>query len=87
MNGSFLRPTTDDNGQPMLAASKLTHPEQLMHTLALMIEPIPYGWSVCLTDGRELARFRGPDSKRRALHYLAREAQARAVPAVVRRAG
>jgi hypothetical protein len=58
-----------------------------MHTVALMIKPIPYGWSACLTDGRELAHFRGPDSKRRALRYLAREAQARAMPAVVRRAG
>jgi hypothetical protein len=42
-----------------------------MHGLALIINPIPYGWTVCLTDGRELARFRGPKSKRRALRYLA----------------
>jgi hypothetical protein len=56
-----------------------------MHALALMIKPIPYGWAVCLTDGRELARFRGPESKRRALRHLAREAQSLAVPAIVKR--
>jgi hypothetical protein len=58
-----------------------------MHTLALMIKPIPHGRSAWLTDDRELARFRGPDSKRLALRYLARDAQARAVPTVVRRGG
>ncbi|HWF73762.1 MAG TPA: hypothetical protein VG186_10490 [Solirubrobacteraceae bacterium] len=36
-----------------------------------MLRPIRYGWAVCLTDGRELARFSGPWAKRRALRYLA----------------
>jgi hypothetical protein len=40
-----------------------------MTALALIIRPIRHGWAVYLTDGRELARFRGPGSKRRALRY------------------
>lgn len=28
------------------------------------------GWAVCLTDGRELARFRGPGARVRALRYV-----------------
>jgi hypothetical protein len=43
-----------------------------MNALALTIRPIPHGWAVYLTDGRELARFNGPAAKRRALRYLAR---------------
>jgi hypothetical protein len=43
-----------------------------MNALALTIRPTPYGWAVCLTDGRELARFFGPNAKRRALRHLAR---------------
>jgi hypothetical protein len=35
-----------------------------------MLKPIPAGWAVCLTDGRELARFRGPGARFRALRYL-----------------
>jgi hypothetical protein len=58
-----------------------------MHTLALMMTPGRYRWSVCLTDGQELARFRGPESRRRALRYLARAVEARASPAVTSRAG
>jgi hypothetical protein len=42
-----------------------------MHALALMLKPIDQGWAVALTDGRELARFRGLCAKRRALRYLA----------------
>jgi hypothetical protein len=42
----------------------------MTNTLALMIKPIWVGWAVCLTDGRELARFRGPGSRGRALRYL-----------------
>ena len=42
-----------------------------MNALALMIRPTHHGWAVHLTDGRELARFRCPGSKRRALRYLA----------------
>ncbi len=47
-----------------------------MTALAMMITPIPYGWAVQLTDGRELARFRGPGSRWRALRFLARAAEA-----------
>jgi hypothetical protein len=40
-------------------------------TLALILRPIPAGWAVYLTDGRELARFRGPWARWRALRFLA----------------
>ena len=43
-----------------------------MNTQALMIRPVQHGWAVCLTDGRELARFSGPGAKQRALRYIAR---------------
>lgn len=39
-------------------------------TLAIILKPILGGWAVCLTDGRELARFRGPGAQDRAMHYL-----------------
>jgi hypothetical protein len=39
-------------------------------TLAIILKPILGGWAVCLTDGRELARFRGPGAHGRALHWL-----------------
>jgi hypothetical protein len=42
-----------------------------MRTLRLILKPTGYGWAVCLTDGREVARFRGPCSRWRALRYLA----------------
>ena len=42
-----------------------------MRTLRLILKPTGYGWAVCLTDGREVARFRGPGSRWRALRYLA----------------
>jgi len=38
--------------------------------LAIILKPIAWGWAVCLTDGRELARFRGPGAQRRARNYL-----------------
>jgi hypothetical protein len=53
--------------------------------LAMMIRPIPHGWTVQLTDGRELARFLGPGARWRALRYLRRAANALKTP--VRRAG
>ncbi len=43
----------------------------LTNSLAIMLSPIRFGWAVTLTDGRELARFAGPFSKRRALNFLA----------------
>ena len=53
-----------------------------MNALRLILKPTAHGWAVCLTDGRELARFRGPGSKWRALRYLASATQA---PAVARK--
>jgi hypothetical protein len=38
--------------------------------LAIILKPLPLGWALCLTDGRELARFRGPWARSRALRYL-----------------
>jgi hypothetical protein len=37
---------------------------------AILLKPILGGWAVCLTDGRELVRFRGPGARLRALRYL-----------------
>ena len=42
-----------------------------MNTLAVLLKPSEHGWTVTITDGRELARFIGPGAKRRALGYLA----------------
>ncbi|HTU86980.1 MAG TPA: hypothetical protein VMF57_15495 [Solirubrobacteraceae bacterium] len=41
-----------------------------MKALSIILRPIQWGWAVCLTDGRELARFRGPGAHWRALHYV-----------------
>lgn len=41
-----------------------------MNPVALTLKPVLYGWAVCLTDGRELARFRGLGARYRALRYL-----------------
>jgi hypothetical protein len=49
--------------------------------VAIILKPIAYGWAVCLTNGRELARFRGPGAHYRALRYL-RTQFASAVPAL-----
>jgi hypothetical protein len=37
----------------------------------ISLAPVEGGWAVILTDGRELARFTGPDAKRQALRYAA----------------
>jgi hypothetical protein len=47
-----------------------------MSALRMMLRPIRYGWSVQLSDGRELARFLGPAAKWRAMRYLRRAAEA-----------
>jgi hypothetical protein len=39
--------------------------------LALILKPIDRGWVVAFTDGRELARFRGPGARWRAMRYIA----------------
>ncbi len=41
-----------------------------MSTLAITLKPVWGGWAVCLTDGRELARFRGPAAHARALRWV-----------------
>jgi hypothetical protein len=56
-----------------------------MNALAVMIRPTHQGWGVYLTDGRELARFRGPGSKWRALRYLATATTALPTPAGARK--
>jgi hypothetical protein len=53
-----------------------------MTALALMIRPTHPGWGIYLTDGRELARFRGPGAKRRALRYLTSATKPPQTPAV-----
>ena len=47
-----------------------------MNALRMTIRQIRCGWSVQLTDGRELARFLGPAAKWRATRYLRRAAGA-----------
>jgi hypothetical protein len=37
---------------------------------AIVLVPILGGWAVRLTDGRELAQFRGPFARLRALRYI-----------------
>jgi hypothetical protein len=46
-----------------------------MTALGLMIAPIPRGWAVYLTNGRELARYRGIGARWRALRRLRRAAR------------
>ncbi len=41
--------------------------------LAIILKPLTWGWAVCLTNGRELARFYGPGAHFRALRYLRTE--------------
>ncbi len=48
----------------------------VMNALSMMLRPVRHGWAVELSDGRELARFRGPGSRWRALRYLTRAAEA-----------
>ena len=43
-----------------------------MNAHAILLKPIPHGWAVTVTDGRELARFIGPGAKRRALSFINR---------------
>jgi hypothetical protein len=42
-----------------------------MNALAVMLTPIPDGWKIELSDGREVAQFTGLGAKWRALRYLA----------------
>jgi len=43
-----------------------------MSALALMIGPTRDGWAVYLTNGSEIARYRGIWAKRRALRHATR---------------
>jgi hypothetical protein len=36
----------------------------------MSLAPVEGGWAVRHTDGRELARFTGPEAKRKALRYV-----------------
>ena len=40
-----------------------------MNTTTMSLVPVQSGWAVMLSDGRELARFTGPDARRDALRY------------------
>jgi hypothetical protein len=42
-----------------------------MNSVALILKPVDNGWAVAMTDGREIARFRGPGAKLRAIRYIA----------------
>ncbi len=42
----------------------------MSYALAIKLKQVPGGWAVCLTDGRELARFCGLGARLRALRYL-----------------
>jgi hypothetical protein len=44
----------------------------MSNPVALTFKRIMGGWAVCLPDGRELARFRGPGAGARALRYALR---------------
>jgi hypothetical protein len=52
----------------------------MMRALLMMMRPIRHGWSVQLSDGRELARFLGPGARWRAARYLKRAAEALRTP-------
>jgi hypothetical protein len=40
-----------------------------MPSLSLLIDRIPHGWAVYLSNGVELARYRGLFAKQRALRF------------------
>lgn len=42
----------------------------MSYALAVTLKRVPYGWAVCLTNGRELVRFQGLGARCRALRYL-----------------
>ncbi len=56
-----------------------------MNALGLILKPTSRGWSVYLSDGREVAQFSGPGSKQRALDYVARATRILRGPTSVRR--
>jgi len=44
----------------------------MTNPVAVTFKRIVGGWAVCLPDGRELARFRGPGAGMRALSFILR---------------
>ena len=42
----------------------------MSYALGITLKQVPAGWAVCLSNGRELARFRGLGARFRALRYL-----------------
>lgn len=56
------KPCFRDRGQDVTMSSPL----------AIILKQTHDGWAVCLTDGRELAHFRGPGARLRAQRHLAR---------------
>jgi hypothetical protein len=42
-----------------------------MAALSVMLRPVQGGWAVCLSNGRELARYHGLAARWRALRYVA----------------
>lgn len=56
-----------------------------MNALRIILKPTAHGWAVYLTDGRELARFRGPGSKWRALRYLTAATRASETRSITRK--
>jgi hypothetical protein len=51
--------------------SNISSRTAVANTHAIILEPVRGGWAVSLTDGRQLASFRGPLARCRALRYLA----------------
>ena len=45
----------------------------MSNALAIVLKPLTWRWAVCLTNGREVARFYGPGARMRALRYLRAE--------------
>jgi len=48
----------------------------ISQTVAISLKPVFAGWAVCLSDRHELARFRGPGARFRAVWYLAHATRA-----------
>lgn len=59
-----------EEGLRLLFGTRSIIDRAMRQTLAIVLKPILGGWAVCLTDGREIARFRGPGARGRALHWL-----------------
>ena len=53
-----------------------------MPATSISLVPIQSGWAVMLSDGRELARFTGPDARRRALRHVAAASPVRRRPSL-----